>query len=141
MNTFSVDLTNKNINYYANIPKISNNRYCLNKSASRKETAKFNVSLENRRRREKVLINDRLHILDRMSNSLNSDDNKSTKDFSDAQSIRIKRKPKLYNPYKNSKQKVSLNLQTKFNTEMVKNAERSRMNNAGFYCINKSLRN
>jgi len=86
------------------------------------------------------MINDRMHIIDRISNSVNSDDNKSTKDFSDAQSIRHKKKN--FSPYKPGlNNKISINLNSKFTSAISKqDVERSRSNNGGFYYLNKSLK-
>ena len=77
-------------------------------------------------RREKTMIRDRLHILDRMSTSVLNGENESTNDFSDAKSIKNKRKSKIHNPYmldakppKNNK--IVLNLKDKLNPQIGRN--------------------
>lgn len=78
-------------------------------------------------RREKTMIRDRLHILDRMSNSLNSDDGKSVSDFSDAKSIKHRKiRKKIHDPYmlvvkppKNGQ--IVIDLKSKLNTKMTRN--------------------
>ena len=69
---------NRSANRYTNI-KLKQNKLLKDKEKSR---------------REKSMIKDRLHILDRLSTSLNNEDIKSSTDFSDARSINRKKKLK-----------------------------------------------
>ena len=92
-----------------------------------------------------MMINDRLHILDRMSQSMNSEDNKPENDFSDVHSIKYKKKNSGYNPYqlrtRPEKKEPVININTKVHTQLFKkNIERSRANtgNWGVLYPNKS---
>ena len=73
------------------------------------------------------MIKDRLHILDRISNSLNGSDANSVSDFSDARSIKYKKNKKVLNPYQiESKQlrnnQIVLNLKERLNKHISRNA-------------------
>jgi len=87
------------MNYYGNVSsdyKIQ--RDAKNKSASRYNDANLKNKLKNSdviSRREKKMIKDRMHILDRMSNSCVNDDIQSASDFSDVKSIQHRRKTKV----------------------------------------------
>ncbi|CAI2386160.1 unnamed protein product [Moneuplotes crassus] len=120
------------LNYYGNAGLNYRNDLSLPKSSTRYGN---NISKpkENSKLREKIRVNDRLHILDRMSSSMHTDDNKSTKDFSDAQSIKYKKMPRLYNPYEittgtRQQKMVNISMGPKITTKLMSdNKKRSRM--------------
>lgn len=128
------------INHYGNI----STNYSLDRDKNRSAN-RYNEALikrhkdKNRSKREKIMIRDRLHILDRMSTSLNGD-NKSESDFSDARSIKNRNRVKIHNPYmietkpqKNSQ--MVLNLKDKLSGKNSRNfSDRTaiRSNNAIF---------
>ena len=72
------------------------------------------------------MIKDRLHILDRISSSLNGSDNNSISDFSDARSINQRKPNQVFNPYQiNEKQHRKnenvLNLKERLNRRISRN--------------------
>jgi hypothetical protein len=68
------------------ITNYSQDRYIKNKSVSRYHDSIFNKKQSHKR--ENILREDRLHILERMSNSIKNDNSKLASDFSDARSIK-----------------------------------------------------
>lgn len=137
----------KKLNYYGNVGLNYRNDHSLPKSSTRyannipKPKARSNL-------REKIKVNDRLHILDRMSSSMHTDDNKSTKDFSDAQSIKYKKIPRLYNPYEittgaNQQKVVNISMDPKIKTKLMSdNKKRSRMHDdRSIFNLNRSSQN
>jgi hypothetical protein len=106
-------------------------RFTNNKSANRYNSGKKknapNQSLI-LARREKTMIRDRLHILDRMSNSLNSDDGRSVSDFSDAKSLKNRKlkKKQIHDPYMlvvkpPKSNQVIIDLKNKLNPRITRN--------------------
>ena len=121
------------MNHYGNTTA----NYSLEGKSHNKSANRYNADLidrqkeKNRSKREMLLMRDRLHILNRMSESLNNE-NKSDTDFSDVKSIKQNKRIKIHNPYMLEsetvrKNQVSLNLKDRLNGYPSRNAsERQR---------------